>query len=247
MPLLMTMISCLMLLLPLVEGAPVSSRVPSSIYCMDAILPSPSSTVSFQPYEPGAPSGNISISWIDVYKFMHQGILLLDAKYQLMEDDFLKITGSSPLVKLNDSNSFPYILLDYSLKYNKQEDAIELHDRTSVMLAHFSHFVCPGSGSESLGFSDLPHTDQLYCSDHATFSVSGGVGELVLSGGVQYVVGYNEVNKVIKLAFAFGRFAFSLRRVDNVTLNLVPDLVPTETIILKTPTTEEERAKCKVY
>ncbi|KAF4654701.1 hypothetical protein FOL47_009834 [Perkinsus chesapeaki] len=247
MPLPMTVAPYLILSIPLVQGGGVSSRVPSSIYCMDAILPSPSSTVSFQPHEPGTPSGSIFIAVIDVYKFMYQGRLFLDANYQLMEDDFLKITGSSPLVKLNDSNSFPYLLLDYNLKYNKQEDAIELYDRTSVMLAHFSYILCPFFGGESFASSDLPFTDQLYCSDDATFSVSGGVGELVLSGGVQYIVGYNEVNKVIELPFAFGRFAFSLRRVDNVTLNLVPDLVPTENITLKTPTTEEERAKCKVY
>ncbi|KAF4660198.1 hypothetical protein FOL47_007263 [Perkinsus chesapeaki] len=221
-------------------------RIPNGDYCMDAILPSPSSTINFQPNRRGSTSGNCFISVIDVYNFERQGHALVDAHYEVEGDGWLRITGEPPTFKLNDTLSFPYLVQDYNLKYNKQEDAIELYDLKGKMLAHFSTTLCPDYWAKRLSSSDPPPFLDLYCSDLVTLSIEDdGVARLYLGEKLSYIGGYTEVDKRVPLPIPFGRFAFSLVRVDNSTLKLVPDCVPDQSFTLKRAVTPEERRKCK--
>ncbi|EEQ97092.1 hypothetical protein Pmar_PMAR027338 [Perkinsus marinus ATCC 50983] len=229
--------------------AQIFGRRPSGQYCMDFVLPSPSSGVSFQPYGRQASSGKLSIAVLDVYNFRRQGGVYINGRYRLHTRNELEITALNDALKLNDPHTFPYLLLGYTLKYNKADDGVELYNMQGKMQAHFSRITCPGL----LSAGSRPAVDsQVYCSKQARLSVDGGglVRFDLPPGGrkqepmVSFVGPYREVGRKILLPIPFGRFAFTVERVNNATLKLIPDSIPEKAFLMRTPTTLEEKEAC---
>ncbi|KAF4686258.1 hypothetical protein FOZ60_005456 [Perkinsus olseni] len=225
-------------------------RFPSSTYFMDSILPSPSSDLHFQPEGADKSFGTVYIAVIDINNFQKQGRLFVSARYRLRFNGEVRVTGRHTRERLNDPNAFPYLLLDYSLKYNEFEDGVELYNLKGKMLAHFSKIICPPLANAA---DSATITPQLYCSKRARLSVDDeGIVRLALTAAgslddplVSYLGLYREVErKILLLPFAFGRFAFSLTRVDNTTLKLIPESAPEKAFLMKTPTSPEEKREC---